>query len=133
MPSRESETWMWAEAVELVERAERLHRQFFQRLTSAHGPAWAPPIDVLETGTHLLIVVALPGVAPDQVELSVDAGIVIVAGNRPLPAECRLATINRLEIPHGRFERRIELPVGLFELERREYVHGCLSLVLRKI
>ena len=125
---------MWGDALELLQQADRLHRQFFQlgpgRPT---GPCWEPPIDVLETEHTLLILVALPGVAPDQVQIIVDGGTLLVVGERPIPASARAAVIRRLEIPYGRFERRIDLPPGRFEVEQRELEHGCLRLTLRKL
>ena len=41
--------WMWAEACEALERAERMHREFFRPVRSvSRAPAWEPPVDVLE-------------------------------------------------------------------------------------
>jgi hypothetical protein len=42
---------MWADACEMLARAERLHRQFFEpgRATASRLPVWQPPADVLET------------------------------------------------------------------------------------
>jgi HSP20 family protein len=131
MSQRDPKIWMWAEACELIDRAERIHRQFFQ--VSAAPRAWEPPVDIYETETELAILVALPGVAPDQLEVAVEAGALIVAGARPLPAALRQARLHRLEIPHGRFERRIELPPGRFALAHQELTNGCLLLGLHKI
>ena len=50
-----------------------------------------------------------------------------------LPAHLRRAAIHRLEIPYGRFERRIALPAGEFELLDRRLEHGCLALELRRL
>lgn len=124
---------MWAEALELLERAERLHRQFFQCTESASGPAWEPPADVFETASGVVLVVALPGVPPEQVRVQVEQGRLRISGNRPWPAELRDATIRRLEIPHGRFERQFELPAGVFQLERQELAHGCIAIHLRRL
>lgn len=130
---RDTKNWMWAEAIALVERAEGLHRQFFHVAYSpARRPSWQPPLDMFETDRDVSIVIALPGVPANQLEVSTDGGVLIVAGNRPLPADARCADIHRLEIPYGRFERRIELPPGRFEFERQEMTHGCLLLRLRK-
>ena len=86
MRSRDPRTWMWAEACELLEEAERLHRQFFVPARSlAKGPTWEPPVDVLETEHELAILVALP-LAPDQVKVVIDGGTLIVVGLRPMPA-----------------------------------------------
>ena len=125
---------MWSEAIALTERAERLHRQFFQLIESqAKGPAWQPPVDIFETGQNLSILIALPGVVPAQIQITIHTGILTVAGERPMPAQFRAADIRRLEIPYGRFERRIELPPGRFEFDRQELTNGCLLLNLRKL
>lgn len=126
--------WMWAEAIALVERAEGLHRQFFHvTYAPARRPSWQPPLDMFETERDVSIVIALPGVPANQLEVHTDGGVLVVAGNRPLPPDARSADIHRLEIPYGRFERRIELPPGRFEFEHQELAHGCLLLQLRKI
>ena len=41
--------------------------------------------------------------------------------------------IHRLEIPFGRFERRIELPPGRFDVVQRDLIDGCLILGLKKL
>jgi hypothetical protein len=40
--------------------------------------------------------------------------------------------INRLEVPHGRFERRIPIASRASEVDRWELVNGCLYVVLTK-
>jgi HSP20 family molecular chaperone IbpA len=126
---------MWAEACELLDRAERLHRQFFVPQGGAQGrqPTWEPPVDLLETEEELWICVALPGVGKEHLEVVVDQGVLIVTGERPLPEHARGTIIRRLEIPYGRFERRIELPPGKYDVVRRELIDGCLTLGLRKL
>ena len=135
MAPRDPKVWMWAEACDVLERAERLHRQFFELQSSDGGrPAWQPPVDLFETPRELQILVALPGVEPDQVHVVIDGGALIVVGERQVPLRARGAAVHRIEIPYGRFERRIELPVGrTYELDRRELAHGCLLLTLRKL
>ena len=117
----------------MIERAEQMHRQFFQP-GSAAAPAasWEPPIDVFESEHDLLIVVALPGVDTQDIEISSEGAVLRVAGVRRLPAAVRGADIVRLEIPQGRFERRIRLPAARWELSRSSLVNGCLLLNLTK-
>ncbi len=131
MPERQLEALMWAQACEAMERAERLHRQFFHR---AHAtPNWEAPCDIFETDDTLTILVALPGVAVEQIQVTMSAGVLVVTGERPLPPEMAKARIHRLEIPHGRFERRIELPPARFELSGRHLANGCLMVKLHKL
>lgn len=124
--------WMWTEACTMIERAERMHRQFFQpSLSAAPAARWEPPIDVFESDSEVRIIAALPGVDPQDIEAHLDANQVVIAGVRRLPAMARGATIHRMEIPHGRFERRIRLSEPL-QLVRSELMGGCLVLRLAK-
>lgn len=124
---------MWADALDMVERAGRLHRQFFQvGARDSHGPTWEPPADVYETANHLTIWVALPGVAESDVTVAIDGAGLIVTGQRALPVSDGVV-IRRLELPFGRFVRRIELPPGHYSIGARVLAAGCLRLELRKL
>jgi len=125
---------MWDEAVDMLERADRLHRQFFQlENRSAAYPNWVPPVDVFETEQELSIVVALPGIPADQLSVSIDGSAVTIRGRRPLLVPRDTAVIRRLEIPYGQFERRIELPAGQYRTGQRSLQDGCLVLTLNKL
>jgi HSP20 family protein len=131
MPIRQLEALMWSQACEAMDRADRLHRQFFHRARTT--PCWEAPCDIFETDEGLTIVIALPGVEPDQVKVTLSAGVLIVSGERSMPPEVSKARIHRLEIPHGHFERRIELPPAQFEMSSRHLANGCLMLQLHKL
>src|SRR4051812_1878768 len=89
---------MWAEAAELLGQAERLHRQFF-RLAVATPAPWEPPVDVFEDERELVIVVAMPGVAAERVQVLQDDGALVVRGTRPLPLGSSGHRVRQLEIP----------------------------------
>ena len=126
--------WMWSEACALLAQAERMHREVFRPIASAtRAPAWEPPVDILETAAELLIVVALPGVDPDRVEAAIVDQDLVIAGTRELPRELHTAVIHRLELPQGRFERRVRLPGGTYTQPRRAAVNGCLLIRLDKV
>jgi len=133
MPPRNPSVWMWGDARRMLDEAERLHRQFFELGRSAREPHWEPPVDVFETAEGLFIEVALPGVDPAGVEVSFDSGALLIAGERTLPDVSEPAVVRRLEIPYGRFERRIPLPAGRYQLAGQRLVNGCLVLSLRKL
>ncbi|MBO9379999.1 Hsp20 family protein [Sphingomonas histidinilytica] len=124
---------MWSEAIAMLERVERLHRQSFEPESSKTLPCWEPPVDVLETDREILILVALPGVDPEQVAVTIEKGTLLVIGQRVLPPELRTAVIHRLELPQGRFERRLPLPAGRYDAVRKLGVNGCLLVGLRKV
>ena len=125
--------WMWAQACEMMEQAGRMHRAFF-RLGSTSSPqaAWEPPVDVLEDEDELVIVVAMPGVDPSRVTVTSYPGVLVVGGERAAAFGGPRQAVRQLEIPYGRFERRIPLPAGVLQLVSNEMIHGCLVLHLRK-
>ena len=131
MAMRNPPSWMWAEACEMLERAQQLQRQFFRfGSTVAAQPRWEPPIDILAYGNEVHVAVALPGVAPDRIEVRTDSGLLIVSATRALPVTSHHTAVHRLEIPYGRFERRIALPEGHYQLLEQAYTNGCLFLRL---
>ena len=87
----------------------------------------------LKPKRELLIIAALPGVAPEAVRVEIEGETLMIAGMRPLPCQGGgSANILRLEIPYGRFERRIALASRL-RLAERELRNGCLILTFAKL
>ena len=125
--------WMWSEACEMLARAERMHRELFRPSTSqAQSPAWEPPVDILETESEILVLVALPGVDPDDAQALIEDGTLVIAGTRVVPEQLRTATIHRIELPQGRFYRRLRLPAGRYAGVRRAAAAGCLIVTFQK-
>jgi HSP20 family protein len=124
---------MWAHACDLIAEAERLHRQFFRLAVGSAPPAWEPPVDVFENEHEIAVVVAMPGVPPERVEVTHDAQALVVRGTRLLPLDTTRYRLRQLEIPYGAFERRIALPAGNYEVSSPELSQGCLVLRLRKL
>jgi HSP20 family protein len=128
-----TDSWMWGEALAGLERAERRHRGFFKLLGGrAPKPAWEPPADVFETEDGFRIFVALPGIRAEQVSLLVDETGLLVQTERVRPLALECLRIQRMEIPYGTFERRIDLPPGHYTLRERHMADGCLELHLTK-
>lgn len=135
MNSEHLSRYMWSEALSLLDQADRLHRQFFQP-ASARVPTWEPPVDVVETANGVHITVALPGVEADSVSLKVEPHALTISARRAFPVSSsesrRGARIHALEIPHGRFERRIGLPAKAMSLTGKRLKDGCLTLILSR-
>ena len=118
----------------MLSRAERLHRDMFKPAgTQARQPAWEPPVDILETEYEVLVLVALPGVNTDDVEAVIEDGELVIAGARTYPPALRTAVIHRLELPQGRFYRRLRLPAGRYSGVRHAVTDGCLVITLQKV
>jgi HSP20 family molecular chaperone IbpA len=87
---------------------------------------------VFETENGLLVIVALPGVQPDEMETVIGNGELRVRGIRRWPAPQHPIIAHRIELPHGRFERRLPLPHGTYQLVGQEHENGCLVLTLKR-
>jgi HSP20 family protein len=124
--------WMWSDAIEMLSRAERMHREVFSPRPTRAQPTWEPPVDVIETDDKILIFIALPGVPPENVEATIEGGTIVIKGRRVLPPQLRTAVIHRLELPQGRFERRIALPSGRYDSVGSTASDGCLIISLHK-
>lgn len=125
---------MWGDALSLIEQAERLRRHFLRpsARTSPATQSWEPPIDVVENADEIVVQVALPGVPAAAIALRFDSGGVTVSGTRRFPAE-QTSRIHRIEIPYGRFDRHIALPLRVLEPLASETADGCLVLTFRKL
>jgi HSP20 family protein len=131
----------WRQASDLLQQAERIHKNFLQLAAGANyrsfqrrSASWAPPVNVVETDESLWVMSAIPGVAADRVDVRLDGRELVISGERPLPACCRDGELKIWEIPLGRFERRLvviegrnPLSVGDVSLQ-----NGLLIIELRK-
>jgi HSP20 family protein len=132
MSSRDPTKSMWADSLALLEQVDKMRRQCFDLAGQrTGGPSWEPPVDIYETQRELMIIVALPGVPADAIDVLIDGGSLSVIGRRAIPAPMS-AAVHRMEIPYGRFERRIDLRSGMYEITRRDVADGCLFITLRK-
>ena len=130
---RDAGGWMWAQACELMEQAEGLHRRFFRPSAVQQAQVvWEPPVDLFEDEREIVLVVAMPGVGAERMQVVGEPGAIVVRGTRPVPLVPGLS-VRRLEIPYGIFERRILLPSRGLELEPLEVEQGCLIVRLRKV
>src|SRR5262245_59850930 len=113
MRSRDVSSWMWSEAVRLLEQADRLHRQFFLTREPA---SWEPPLDVTEKGDGLRGQVAMHGVQAYGISVRASSDGLTISALRGFPCREASSRIHRIEIPYGRFERRVDLPIDQAEL-----------------
>jgi len=122
--------WMWVQACEALDHAERLQRQFLRYTgPGVDAAVWEPPVDIHETREGLSLLFALPGVAADQIEVTLEPNALTVSARRPLALSRHESVIRRLEIPHGRFIRRIPLP-GRMKVVETRYLNGLLEVQL---
>lgn len=125
------------ELVRLRERLNRLVEDAISRSaglaaeTGAH--AFRPPVDLIEQADRYLVRVDLPGVAPVDVDVEVEAGLLVVRGERRSDSAIPSDAYLRVERPQGPFAVEVTLPDSVNE-ESIEASHrgGVIEIVLPK-
>jgi HSP20 family protein len=72
--------------------------------------AWTPALDVHETQDKFVITMELPGVSPDDVDISVEDSTLVVRGERKFYREQDEESFLRIERRFGEFTRSLTLP-----------------------
>ena len=125
--------WMWLRALELADEAERLQRRFLRYIgPGADAAQWEPPVDIHETTDGLILLFALPGVAPEDIQVRLEPAALTVTALRRVKLADRGALIRRLEIPHGRFVREIALSGPPLRIAESHFLNGCLEVRLMR-
>ena len=123
----------------LASRLQREIDQLFHEIGHAaealEAAGWQPAIDVFESESSVCVLIELPGVAADDVELSVEGNVLTVRGRKQPPqAHPPRARFQCVETGHGGFERqlRIEAPVNSHQAHA-ELRDGLLTVVLPRV
>ena len=119
---------------------EQLHKEMGNLFDNPPATAnfgteeWAPAVDIKETDTSFVIHADLPGVKPEEIEVTLENGELTIRGSRESSKEDALDNYKRVERFSGSFLRRFTLP----ELADAENVsantkEGVLELVIPKM
>lgn len=98
-------------------------RQMFERLfdnnmfeqgesdeSSVVTSQWVPRVDVKEENDRFVLYADLPGIDPDDIEVSMDKGILTIKGERRSESSEQTERYSRIERRYGSFHRRFALP-----------------------
>jgi HSP20 family protein len=137
MATRDWDLIIWQRANDLLQQVERIHMNFLQVAAGARYQVvqgWEPPVNVVETDESLWVILAVPGVAADRVEVRLEGRELVIRGERPLPTCCGDGELKIWEIPLGRFERRLRLVGGEKPLSVGEmsFQDGLFIIEIRK-
>jgi HSP20 family molecular chaperone IbpA len=123
---------------ELGRLRDRVHAAVEEALMASRFPqgaaappgSWAPAVDVVETATAFVLSAELPGVAREDVDLSLDGRRLELSGRRPLPTDHRFSQMER---SYGPFRRAFELPAAVDAgAVTAELVRGVLTITVPK-
>jgi HSP20 family protein len=94
---------------------------------------WAPPVDVIEEKDRFVLRADVPGVSPDDIEISMEGGVLSIAGRREQEKTEEADGVRRVERVSGRFYRRFTLPdTADTENVAAKCVHGILEVTVPK-
>ncbi len=71
---------------------------------------WAPSVDITENDTAFVLHADIPGVKPDEIEVSMDNGVLTIKGERKTEEKTEKENFRRVERQYGMFYRRFSLP-----------------------
>jgi len=71
---------------------------------------WVPAVDIIEEKTRFVLRADVPGVKPEDIDVSMDNGILSVSGERHAIVGGDEGGAQRIERATGRFFRRFTLP-----------------------
>jgi HSP20 family protein len=72
--------------------------------------AWAPALDIAERPDAYLVAVEVPGVKPEDLDITLEGGVLTVEGERRFQDESTDRQWHRVERRYGAFRRSITLP-----------------------
>lgn len=103
----------YSNVANLQDEVERMFRQVLGGrgdMAPTQAGGWAPALDVEENEDGFTIHVELPGVDPDDVEITLEDDVLTVAGERRFYDERDTDGFKRIERRFGRFHRAVRLP-----------------------
>ncbi|WP_435099957.1 Hsp20/alpha crystallin family protein [Arhodomonas sp. AD133] len=71
---------------------------------------WVPAVDIREDNEHFIVEADVPGVKPEDIEVTMDNGVLSIRGERTSESASEEGGVRRRERSHGVFYRRFTLP-----------------------
>jgi HSP20 family protein len=95
--------------------------------------SWAPPVDIVEGKDKVELKVELPGFKEDQVQLTVEDGLLTIRGERKFESENKEENYHRIERSYGTFVRSFTLPRTVDQNRiQANFADGILSIEMSK-
>ena len=123
------------EAVSLSDAMNLLFRESFVRPSAGAVPngTFPLPLDVVEDENEFVVKAALPGIKPDDVQITVHGDTLTIQGESKFEDEKKGERWHLRERRFGSFQRSISLPTAVnSELAQADFEHGVLTLTLPK-
>lgn len=128
----------WDPFRELVGLQDEMTRLFSRATGSGENElvgagSWIPPMDVLESQDHYELTLELPGVTPDQVDVTFSDGVLTIRGERKFYEGYNEESFHRIERRFGAFTRSVTLPAQVDgDRISASFANGVLRLQVPK-
>jgi HSP20 family protein len=100
---------------------------------SATATAWAPALDISERKDAYLVTVELPGLKPEDLDITMEDGLLTIKGERQFTSESSEQQFHRVERRYGAFRRSITLPAHVTsEGIQASFEDGVLQILVPK-
>ena len=118
----------------LRQRMDRLFGDFFSpRVLTWESAELGFALDVYETDEALMVKGALPGVRPEEVDISVTGDVLTIKGETKSEEETKEGNYHRRELRYGSFARSIPLPTRVnHDKAEATFENGILTVTLPK-
>lgn len=126
----------FSDMVTLRQAMDRLFEDSFvrpSRLTADFGDGGNLPIDMYQTDDSVVVKASVPGVKPEEVEVTITGDTLTIKGETRAEEEVKQDSYVRQEISYGAFSRSILLPSSL-QTDKAEatFENGVLTLTIPK-
>lgn len=128
----------WQPVNDLVSLRDAMDRLFEDSWVSSRGltgPSnWAEPtLDVYETPNEVVVKAVVPGIKPDDVEITLTGNRLSIQGETKEETEDKNKNYIRRETRYGSFSRTLELPTGIqTDKADAKFENGILTINLPK-
>jgi HSP20 family protein len=104
-----------------------------EALDPSAGSVWMPSMDVYETEDKIVATLELPGIEPNDVDVSVEDSTLTISGRREFSNEVKEESFHRVERRYGSFTRAITLPrTADTEQVNANFDNGVLTIEVAK-
>jgi HSP20 family protein len=101
---------------------------------SSRATAWAPALDISERKDAYLVTVELPGVEADDLQITLEDGLLTIQGERYFAHDSSEQHFHRVERRYGAFRRSITLPAHVIaEGIEASVDNGVLQVLVPKM
>ncbi|SDY34246.1 Hsp20/alpha crystallin family protein [Nitrosomonas sp. Nm58] len=122
----------WGLLTQLQKELEQMRGDVAREGSSATAE-WVPAVDIKEASDKFVLHADLPGVKPEEIDISMENGVLTIKGEKKTEAKTEKEGYKRVERTYGSFYRRFSLPdTANPDAISAVSKHGVLEIVIPK-